>query len=251
MILAGTFGALVTLMRKLYVFLITTGTLLLAALALFFFVTMDSAHALNPGVELIADSSRSADHFGRGMVRTTGGQNLTFTSYERKRVLTVAQGEDVGVNFASEKMPPWLHKYVELELGTFKVLIYAHRAKIGLKQNIYKIRGADMLPPQKYDVEMEIKSETAGPNDHLSRRRRCRDGRYYFQIYERENKIQNVNLKLLDPSDNRKTIGTLSTVRTRVSREISKGSTACTTSPVDPTAPVISTGSPTVPPAAR
>ncbi len=238
------------MLRSFYVFLITAATFVLAALALFFFVTMNSAQA--QGLETISDSNRGPNHFGRGFFRTTGGQNLTFASYaEIPRQHTIAQGDSVGVNFATAAMPPWLHKYVELEIGTYKILVYAHKMNITANQSTYKIRGEDMLPKQRYNVEMEVKSQTAQPNERFARRRRCQDGRYYFQLFEREFKIQSVSMKFTDPQHPATALATLATARTRVTSEISKGNTSCTTSLADPTAPIISTGSDVAPPVAR
>lgn len=237
------------MLRQAYLFLITVATLIAALAALFFFVTMNRAHA-----ETVLAPVRANNHYGSGMLRTYGGEPVPLTSFSgvgNARSVTVKQGEHYGVNYATEMVPPWTNKYIEIESSPFKVLIYFSRFNMKLKtgtESTYIVLGKDMKPPQKFNMELnaESKDVSAGEYDRFGRRRRCSNGKYY-QLVERQYKIQKANIKLFDASN--KTLASIDTGRVRTAKEVSLGSTPCSEHAVNPyeRPPIMQTGVPTSP----
>ena len=251
--LAGTDGALLkTMARRIYLFIVTLFTLLVALAALLMFVTMEEARADELNGDSVVDSLRSHNHYGRGVIRIAGGDSLTFVTYQKTREIPIAPDSEVGVNFDTSLFP--VDKYIELEVpGAYKILLYVNKFFVRKKSGAeatYVIRGQNVNPPQNYDLEIEVKSDPIS-SSRILQRRRCGDGRYYDLVAERQVRIQNVSLRLLDSRDSSKTLGTLSTRPTRVSKDVRKLSTACSELPAPPAPELILTGSSAPVPAIR
>jgi len=213
-------------MKSTFKIFMTAATLFLAALTLFLFFTMDQARAEVTPVE----SPLGFNHFGAGRLNST--EELSFDgAYERVKTVTVATGAEISVEFDRNGRIVLSTDGRKIPMSAQRML----RTKVEGNQSTYMLRGSDMIPPQRYNIEIKIQHEAAAPigEARFARRSQCLLGGRYYQVINKESRIQNAEVRILNPDSNQ-AIAQVATRRTHVTRELPGQTTSCSAQPVNP-----------------